>query len=129
MSDISRELVKCAKCGKESQQLFVYSVNYLLGDKETNDKLANHKQKCPYCGYEAVSLDISNNKKSDKLNRDEIIKITEEFIKKIKNYDIFKIPNSLYLDYFNELERYFNNYNFEYDRRFVTYGSGVSIDI
>lgn len=118
MSDISREKVKCAKCGKESQQLVVYSVNYSLGDKETNDKLVSHKQKCPYCGYEAISIDSL----SDKLKREEIVKITEEFINNFNKYEIFKIPNELYLDYFRKIEDKFNAYDFEEDSRFVTYG-------
>lgn len=117
MSDISREKVKCAKCGKESQQLVVYSVNYSLGDKETNDKLVSHKQKCPYCGYEAISIDSL----SDKLKREEIVKITEEFINNFNKYEIFKIPNELYLDYFRKIEDKFNAYDFEEDSRFVTY--------
>ena len=118
MSDISRETVKCAKCGKESQQLVVYSVNYSLGDKETNDKLVSHKQKCPYCGYEAISIDSL----SDKLKREELVKITEEFINDFNKYEIFKIPNELYLDYFKKIEDKFNAYDFEEDSRFVTYG-------
>ncbi len=118
MSDISRKIVKCAKCGKESQQLVVYGVNYSLGDKETNDKLVSHKQKCPYCGYEAISIDSLSNK----LKREEIVKITEEFINNFNKYEIFKIPNELYLDYFKKIEDKFNAYDFEEDNRFVTYG-------
>ena len=58
VTKVSKRVVKCCNCGKESEQLFVYSVNYSLGDKKSNDDLMNHKQKCPNCGYEAV--DISN---------------------------------------------------------------------
>ena len=125
MSDNSRELVRCAKCGNESQQLVIYSVNYSLGDKESNDKLVSHKQKCPYCNYEAISIDtISDNgkKNNGKLKREEIIRITDEFIKKLNNYDNFKVPNNLYLDYFNEIKKCFDKYLFEDDNRFVTYG-------
>ena len=63
MTDITKKTVKCAKCGKESQQLTVYSVNYLLGTKEDNDELLHHKQKCPFCGYEAIN--IEDNEKYD----------------------------------------------------------------
>lgn len=57
MTKITKNVVKCAVCGTESEQLNVYSVNYSLGRKEDNDNLINSKQKCPKCGYE--SNDIS----------------------------------------------------------------------
>lgn len=57
MTKVTKNIVKCAVCGNESEQLIVYSVNGLLGTKEENDKLMNSKQKCPKCGYE--SKDIS----------------------------------------------------------------------
>lgn len=60
MTKISKRIVKCYKCGKESEQFLVFSVNYLLGTKESNDRLKNHVQKCPYCGYE--NIDISKEK-------------------------------------------------------------------
>lgn len=60
MTKVSKRLIKCIKCGEESEQLFVFSVNYLLGSKESNDRLMDHKQKCPNCGYEYV--DISKEK-------------------------------------------------------------------
>ena len=85
MSDISREIVKCAKCGKESPQIVVYSVNYYLEGKENGDKLLKHKQKCPYCNYEAISIDALNNK----LTREELEKITDQFIGEINKYEIF----------------------------------------
>ncbi len=56
MTKIRKESVKCANCGKESEQLLVFSVNFLLGSKEDNEKLMNHMQKCPECGYEAVDI-------------------------------------------------------------------------
>mgnify|MGYP004543556459 FL=1 len=118
MSDISREVVKCAKCGKESPQMIVYSVNYLLGDKESNDKLIEHKQKCPYCEYEAIDISVLN----DKLERKTLEKITEDFISEMNKYEIFKIPNELYLDYFEKLEKLLNSNTLEEDDRFVTYG-------
>lgn len=117
MSDISREIVKCAKCGKESPQIVVYSVNYYLEGKENGDKLLHRKQKCPYCNYEAISIDVLNNK----LTREELEKITDQFIGEINKYEIFKVPNKLYLDYFNHLKKLFDNSEFEEDSRFVTY--------
>ena len=57
MTKVTKNIVKCAVCGTESEQLNVYSVNYSLGSKEDNDNLMNSKQKCPKCGYE--SKDIS----------------------------------------------------------------------
>lgn len=118
MSDISRGVVKCAKCGKESPQMIVYSVNYSLGDKESNDKLIEHKQKCPYCEYEAIDISVLN----DKLERKTLEKITEDFISEMNKYEIFKIPNELYLDYFEKLEKLLNSNTLEEDDRFVTYG-------
>lgn len=118
MSDISREIVKCAKCGKESPQMVVYSVNYLLGDNESNDKLISHKQKCPYCEYEAIDISVLN----DGLERKKLEKITEDFISEINKYEIFKIPNELYLDYFEKLEQLLNSNTLEEDDRFVTNG-------
>ena len=64
MTQIEKEMIKCAKCGEESEQFIVYSVNYLLGLKEENDKLMHHKQKCPKCGYEA--FDISKKENTNK---------------------------------------------------------------
>lgn len=118
MSDISREVVKCAKCGKESPQMIVYSVNYSLGNKESNDKLIEHKQKCHYCEYETIDISVLN----DKLERKTLEKITEDFISEINKYEIFKIPNELYLDYFEKLEKLLNSNTLEEDDRFVTYG-------
>ena len=60
MTKVSKKLIKCIKCGKEGEQLLLFSVNYLLGSKESNDRLMNHKPKCPYCEYEYV--DISKEK-------------------------------------------------------------------
>ncbi len=57
MTKVNKINVKCAVCGNESEQICVYSVNYLMGSREDNDKLINSKQKCPKCGYE--SNDIS----------------------------------------------------------------------
>ena len=56
MTKVGKKIVKCANCGKESEQLLVYSVNFMLGSKEDNAKLIENKQKCPNCGYEAVDI-------------------------------------------------------------------------
>lgn len=56
MTKVVEKKVKCAKCGEESEQLIVYSVNQLLGSKEDNEKLMKKKQKCPKCGYEAEDI-------------------------------------------------------------------------
>ena len=34
MTKVGKQLVKCAKCGKESEQLIIYSVNFSLGKKK-----------------------------------------------------------------------------------------------
>ena len=85
MTKVIKNIIKCSKCGKESEQQIVCSVNYLLGTKEDNDKLMNHKQKCPYCNYEAVDIRILNNK----LERNQLEKITEQFVSDTNKYEIF----------------------------------------
>ena len=61
MTKVVKRIVKCANCGEESEQLIVYSVNFLLGSKENNEKLARHLQKCPKCGYEAIDISRKEN--------------------------------------------------------------------
>jgi len=56
MTKVVKSMVKCAKCGMDSEQLIVYSVNFRLGDKESNERLMKHKQVCPHCKYEAASI-------------------------------------------------------------------------
>ena len=56
MTKIGKRKVTCIKCGKESEQLIVFSVNFSLGSREDNEKLLHHKQKCPNCWYEAVDI-------------------------------------------------------------------------
>ena len=60
MTKVSKIKVKCSKCGEESEQLFVFSVNFSLGSKESNEKLIKHMQKCPKCGYEAPNISIKD---------------------------------------------------------------------
>ena len=60
MTRIMRGSVKCSRCGNESTQLFVFSANFSQGSKDINESLANHRQVCPYCGYEAISLDYNH---------------------------------------------------------------------
>lgn len=62
MTKAIQKNVKCIKCGTESQQLIIYSVNFSLGSMSDNEKLTKHMQKCPKCGYEAI--DISLNKEN-----------------------------------------------------------------
>lgn len=57
MTKIARKKLKCAKCGAESEQLIVYSVNFILGDQKSNEKLMRHQQVCPKCNY--TNWDIS----------------------------------------------------------------------
>jgi len=64
MTRVAKKLVKCANCGEESEQLIVFSINFTLGSKEYNQKLMEHKQKCPKCGYEASDI-------SKKINEEE----------------------------------------------------------
>ena len=60
MTKVVKKIVKCIKCGTESEQLIVYSVNFNLGSKEDNEKLMRHIQKCPKCGYEAINISQEN---------------------------------------------------------------------
>ena len=60
MTRIGKRIVKCIKCGTESEQLVIYSVNFNLGSKESNEKLMNHLQECPKCGYKAVDISRKN---------------------------------------------------------------------
>lgn len=114
MSDISRRIVKCTKCGKESEQLIVYSVNYLLGDKESNDKLINHKQKCPFCNYEAIDISI---KDLNKLTRKELVNRFYGYHSKAK------IDNSfLTINYLRKIQESLNNYYYESDTDFIMGG-------
>lgn len=39
---------------------------------------------------------------NNKLKRDILEKITQQFINNINEYEIFKIPDKLYLDYFEQ---------------------------
>lgn len=56
MTKVSHKKVKCIKCEIESDQMIVYSVNFLLGSKEDNEKLIHHKQVCPNCNYTATDI-------------------------------------------------------------------------
>lgn len=61
MTKVVKKTVKCIKCGNESEQLIVYSVNFALGSKEDNERLMRNVQKCPNCGYEAIDISKDNN--------------------------------------------------------------------
>lgn len=56
MTKVLMKKIICAECGKESEQMIVYSVNFLLGDQESNKNLMTHKQECPFCHYTAVDI-------------------------------------------------------------------------
>ena len=58
MTKVVNRIVKCAKCGTESNQLIVCSVNFRLGSREDNESLIKHQQVCPKCNYS--NFDISN---------------------------------------------------------------------
>ena len=58
----------------------------------------------------------------NRLERKILEDITNQFIKDTNKYEIFKIPNEAYLDYFNKIEELFNSCYFDEDDRFVTYG-------
>ena len=64
MTKVVKKLVKCAKCGVESEQLIVYSVNFSLGKKEDNERLLRHQQVCPKCNYTATNISINEEKGS-----------------------------------------------------------------
>jgi|GEM_PF-315278 len=54
--------------------------------------------------------------------REELIKITDDFIEKIQSYEIANIPSQMYLDILNEIESKLTKRYFYPDKRFVTYG-------
>ena len=85
MTKVGNMIVKCAKCGKESSQMIVYSVNYSLGTKEDNDALLEHLQECPHCGYKAIdiSMDIEEKNYED-MNIDNLIKRIDEKIDQLE---------------------------------------------
>jgi len=56
MTKVVKKLIKCVKCGFESEQMIIYSVNFNLGNKGDNQKLIAHKQKCPKCNYTAIDI-------------------------------------------------------------------------
>ncbi len=59
MTKIMRGSVKCIRCGKESEQLFIFNFDSSVGNKEDNEKLLRYRQRCPYCGYQAISIDFN----------------------------------------------------------------------
>ena len=69
-----------------------------------------------------MSIFNDNRNSTNKLKREELIELTEEFMKQTNNFEIFKIPNELYLEYFEKIDNSFKKHSFENDERFVTYG-------
>ena len=60
MTKVVSQPVKCIRCGKESEQLIVYSVNFNLGSRADNEKLIQHLQECPHCGYKSIDISKEN---------------------------------------------------------------------
>ncbi len=60
MTKVVNKIVKCIKCEKESEQVIIYSVNYLFGTKESNDELKQYQQVCPHCNYAARDISVKN---------------------------------------------------------------------
>jgi len=58
MTKVTKESVKCAACGVESEQMIVHSVNFALGSAQDNEKLMQHQQVCPSCGYQAPNISV-----------------------------------------------------------------------
>ena len=88
MTKVGRKNVKCIKCGEESEQKIVYSVNFSLGTKEQNEQLMNHLQKCEHCGYEArdISAELEEYKSESKEQEiDELIGKIDTMIKEIED--------------------------------------------
>lgn len=67
-----------------------------------------------------MMFDFLNEKK--KLKRKELIDATDEFFASVKEYEIFKIPDKMYMDYFEKIEKFLNNSLFKEDNRFITNG-------
>ena len=58
MTKVITKKIKCIKCGEESEQLIVSSVNFMLGEQDKNAELVIHKQKCPACNYTAEDISV-----------------------------------------------------------------------
>lgn len=61
MTKVTKKIIKCAKCGTETGQLIIFSVNFSLGSKNDNEKLTKYMQRCPKCGYEANDISKLSN--------------------------------------------------------------------
>jgi ribosomal protein S27AE len=70
MTKVVRKTIQCVKCGKESEQMAIYSVNFALGDKADNENLMKHQQVCPHCGYTAKTIDIEEPAESESIRND-----------------------------------------------------------
>lgn len=58
MTKVSKKVIRCVKCGNESEQLVIYSVNSLLGPKSDDGKLVSHQQVCPKCNYSNFDVSV-----------------------------------------------------------------------
>lgn len=59
---------------------------------------------------------------NNKLKRNKLEEIMHQFIDDTNKFEIFKIPDQLYLDYFEQLKKLFDNHKFDEDDRFITCG-------
>ncbi len=60
--------------------------------------------------------------KSKKINRQDLILILEDFKNSYKQYEVFDIPDELYIEYLTKLENKLKLVDTTSDKRFVTYG-------
>lgn len=69
MTKVAKIPVKCAKCGTESYQLIVQSVNFMLGPKEDNERLMKHQRVCPKCNYTNFYISILASTEEKNINK------------------------------------------------------------
>jgi len=69
MTKVTKMKVKCAKCGTESEQLIIHSINFTLGTKEDNERLMKHQQVCPKCNYTNFDISILINNEEKNINK------------------------------------------------------------
>ena len=86
MTKITMKDTRCIRCGEESQQMIIHSINFTLGDPESNDRLVSSRQKCPHCGYEANNISIAD----EIISYDEKVKIVNNICEQfdIKDYEL-----------------------------------------
>lgn len=70
----------------------------------------------------AEKQEVKVESETAKLKRIKLEKITQQFIDDTNEFEIFKIPDKLYLDYFEQIKKLFTNHKFDEDYRFFTCG-------